>query len=477
MPGASNGLPFPNRMAGLGLAVMVVLAAASAGLSYQTARESRVLTQSVIMVITDAQRLRRIAQVSQLTVEMAVRTGDKRYSADHRAQEQELGRTLNKLDRAIALPSNARTAEAVRRSSQQLAAMESRAIALALSDRPREAEKILQSPAYRERWAKRFDDLGLIRERALAHSREIQGDIERNSWVSVLASLAAIPIIVLAWLLILGPARRWARWAAQARSAAEAAEKTKSQFVALVSHEIRTPLTAIIGFSDLLSADPTLTGWQKERVGFIGEAGTALLSIVNDLLDLSALNAGKFRLHEDRLSVAELVQSATRIVEQSAKAKKLTVVTELDPRLCDSYLGDHQRLRQVLVNLLSNAVKFTAAGTVEVKVSLRTQLAGQDRVRFVVRDSGCGIAPEKHRILFQDFSQVSAGRRRSSGGSGLGLSISKRLVERMRGEIGFMSALGEGSTFWFEVPLKRAATASPTLASAADASAPTASIS
>ncbi len=232
---------------------------------------------------------------------------------------------------------------------------------------------------------------------------------------------------------------------AEARAQADSANRQKSRFLAMMSHEIRTPMTGIIGFADLLmagEADPE----RKRQLGFVRDAGRHLMAILNDVLDLSKIEAGAMRLEPAPFELPELLESVRAIVASAAFEKGLAVsLSELPPDLPRTVVGDAGRLRQVLLNLMGNAVKFTAEGGITLTLSV----ASPGRVRFSVSDTGAGIADGQRHLLFKEFSQAGPVGAQRHDGTGLGLAVSKRLVEMMGGEIGVHSRAGAGSTFWF----------------------------
>jgi len=234
----------------------------------------------------------------------------------------------------------------------------------------------------------------------------------------------------------------------EARDRAEAGARAKSEFLANMSHELRTPLTSVIGFSGLLQQSAALPETERRYADRIGTASEALLGVINDILDYSKLEAGAVQMEARAFDPRALAQAAAAMVEGQCEVKGLTLCVELDPDLPAALTGDEGRLRQVMLNFLANAAKFTAAGRVTLEASWADQ-----RLRVAVRDTGIGIAAEKIDTLFERFSQAANSTTRVYGGTGLGLSISRRLVEMMGGEIGAESRIGEGSTFWFEVPL------------------------
>ncbi len=243
-----------------------------------------------------------------------------------------------------------------------------------------------------------------------------------------------------------------------ARERAEAAAAAKSDFLANMSHELRTPLNAIIGFSGLLKDSPALGTGEARHAQLIHDASATLLEIVNSVLDFSKLEAGAVALDAQPFDPIDQCRAVAALVQDQAEAKGLEIKITAEGE-AGAVIGDAPRLRQVLLNLLANAVKFTAKGLVEVRLIQSPPVDNRQRVRFEVRDSGIGVAEDQVAVIFERFTQGDVSVSRRFGGTGLGLSICKHIVALMGGGIGAASALGEGSTFWFEIELPRAQSA------------------
>ena len=247
----------------------------------------------------------------------------------------------------------------------------------------------------------------------------------------------------------------------RAKEAAEAGSRAKSEFLAGMSHEIRTPMNVIVGMTDLL-AGTALSSDQLEYVRACKSSGVVLLNIINGILDLSKVEAGRIELESVRFELREAVETICTLMDAHARAKGIDIALSVAPNVPRYLVGDPGRLRQVLLNLAGNAVKFTEQGGVQLEVACtKTGKPGpggrNDRVEleFSVRDTGIGIPPEKQETIFEGFSQADASITRKYGGTGLGLTIAKALVELMGGNIRVRSELGAGSVFQFTATFER----------------------
>jgi PAS domain S-box-containing protein len=239
----------------------------------------------------------------------------------------------------------------------------------------------------------------------------------------------------------------------QAKAVAESASRTKSDFLASMSHEIRTPMNAIMGIADLLAKTP-LTPEQDKFVQIFRRSGDNLLNLINDILDLSKVEASQLDLERTGFSLSDHLEKVIEMVALRAQEKGLALTCEIAPGVSNDLVGDPTRLRQVLLNLLGNAIKFTQSGAVTLKVERQKDGAVPTALRFTVSDTGIGIPAEKLATVFERFTQADSSTTRRFGGSGLGLTISKRLVELMGGLIWVESEVDKGSTFAFAVPFE-----------------------
>ena len=239
-----------------------------------------------------------------------------------------------------------------------------------------------------------------------------------------------------------------------AKETAEAATRAKSEFLANMSHELRTPLNGVIGYAQLLQRDRTLSRNQRDALDAISACGSHLLDLINDVLDLSKIEAGRMDIESTPCDLRQVAVDLRYVIEERAQRKGLQFITHIDPEVSPRVVLDGRHVRQVLLNLLGNAIKFTPAGDVQLRITSSGVPGSNGKLRFDVLDTGIGIEAENLSAVFQAFRQTRSGA--ELGGTGLGLTISHRLVRGMGGELKVESTPGKGSRFYFELPLVEA---------------------
>lgn len=447
--------PFPVRLAVAGIAAMVGAVLLSAALTWSASNKALGMAHTQFQVQVASTRLEQLIDRRPTATFRLLRNTSPAGAKVYDRLRADFAKASGELDEVVILEANGISLKRIQSLEAELALIESRALSLRQEQGVAASERYLESQDYRGIVSQALAETTKIQHRSGALLSQTEKELRFLLLKDGLVSLAlGIAMIFAAWFFVIAPARKWGLRLNAAQREIEASANAKSSFLATMSHEIRTPLNSIIGFSDLLASDPTLSPTQRRQIDLIQNSGSTLLMIINDILDVSKLEAGKVDLRTEPFSIHSLIDNTVSMIRNQAERKQVALDVHEDSSLSDYYVGDEHRIRQVLLNLLNNAVKFTEEGSVALAVDVRHTSDGEDRVVFTVTDTGEGIAEDDQDRLFQIFTQVNNSMRREAGGTGLGLAISKRLVELMGGTIEVDSDLGMGSTFRFDLPLR-----------------------
>jgi len=320
--------------------------------------------------------------------------------------------------------------------------------------------EVIEGP-YRDRWGNWISCFVPMRVDFAGQCPVVFGfDVSADHWLTELGQERRVPLAMTALvvLLFLGLFLAYDKLQLnlielrQLAVAAQTASQAKGEFLAMMSHEVRTPINGMLGMADLLEHS-RLDPRQREMVGFIKSSGGVLLGTMNNILDYSKIEDGYQTMTRDEFELRSLIEEVAALVVQTNQGKAVTLQSECATTVPARFRGDQGMLRQVLLNLMGNGLKFTNAGSVTLRVKDLETRAGNVKLRFEVADTGLGIPPDKLKLLFQAFQQTETTHSRRFGGAGLGLVISRRLVEMMGGRVGVESQENKGSTFWFEITL------------------------
>ena len=439
----------------------------SAGTMYQTFSQ---LMENELKFHALSGRIVHLDEVLTMSSRLGAATGDPQWETRYRSFEPKLNETIQETIALATGPSVKEGVEQTNVANRKLVALENRALALGGQGQKEAALDLLLGPEYEGQ--KQLYAEGIQKTIEAVYQR-LHGQLaayrERLIWVGIFAGVGIV-ILSGTWIGVFSIVRgafadqkhvekeleervqeRTAELIA-AKEVADEANKAKSDFLASMSHELRTPLNGILGYAQILKRDASLTEKQKSGVDVIQRSGDHLLTLINDILDLSKVEAQKLEPQLTEFQLPDFLQQIANIIRVRAEQANLSFIYETVTELPIGVRGDEKRLRQVLLNLLGNALKFTEKGGVTLKVGYDDASTFPDLLRFQVEDTGLGIPHDQLEEIFQPFQQVK-NQSQQIEGTGLGLPITQKLVTLMGGELGVTSTSGKGSTFWFTVRL------------------------
>jgi signal transduction histidine kinase/AmiR/NasT family two-component response regulator len=412
-------------------------------------------------------------------IRAAKESGDRRWESRYRSLGAQLEKRLHDASVLAISPSVKAAAERASTARQRVAATESNAFAQIRKGNAAKASQIINDPRYvanADTYNKAVDNL---LKATWEHVEQQRVAAQRATRWALIGAVVVLIVLSIIWYAILQDAQKRGKALAgaqaellayrdkleqrvrertqalkKARDTAETASKAKSEFLAVMSHEIRTPLNGILGMTKALG-ETEVNDDQKGMLDVVEQSGAALLTILNDVLDMSKIEAGEFKLNNTEFNITEISHASLEMFGNAARAKGLTFKTCSNISQKTRFMGDAARIRQVLNNLLSNAVKFTQKGEIKVSLSEETDKEGKTYLSVMVCDTGSGIPFAAQKSIFDRFTQVDSSLSREYQGTGLGLAICKELVEHMGGEINLKSESGKGSRFCFFVNIEK----------------------